>query len=313
MNSNSVSEIHLFLCNWWQLREKIRFEKAKLFVKQWWTLKNWNMVDSPEKFLTDWWRTKNGPDINKISSFLNKWWSIEENRRQKEELNKQKNRRYLETILFKNRFLDAFWEKRKHLREQQKKTTPNIDLFDILKIGTTEIRHSNFLAWLFNKEESHLHNTLFLEIFLSCARPLKKEQDNLLEIIKPEFKKYYEIRREFKDVDIAFVFDNSYIIIENKIKHTLQEHQPSKYENVALCECKKKEISKNRIFFILLMAIETDFDPANYNIDCQTFIVTYKTFFKKLKSHYNEIKSHYLKKIIKQYIGTLSTILIKGE
>ena len=42
--------------------------------------------------------------------------------------------------------------------------TPNF--FNILNVTKTEIRHSNFLAWMMNPNESHNLNTIFLKWFL---------------------------------------------------------------------------------------------------------------------------------------------------
>ncbi len=40
------------------------------------------------------------------------------------------------------------------------------NIFDILKIGGMEIRHSNFLAWLLDPNESHGLGDIFLKNFL---------------------------------------------------------------------------------------------------------------------------------------------------
>jgi hypothetical protein len=42
----------------------------------------------------------------------------------------------------------------------------NPNIFQILNISKNEIRHSNFLAWLLNPQESHKLNDIFLKRFL---------------------------------------------------------------------------------------------------------------------------------------------------
>ena len=45
----------------------------------------------------------------------------------------------------------------------------NPNIFEILKISKTEIRHSNFLSWLLNPNGSHQLGDVFLKrFFLHC-------------------------------------------------------------------------------------------------------------------------------------------------
>jgi hypothetical protein len=287
------------------------FIKQKIFLNDWYNLKCELYANNIAVFLQKWWTISTKTKLCDLDFFLNEWWQKEETKKYEMSVIVNQKQLLLKDTLFKNNFLDLFWTKRSLLRELKKATTPDINLFKILRIGSIEIRHSNFLSWLFDNNETHLHGSLFLELFLSCAEPIFENQSDLSELIKPELSKKYDVRREYKDIDVSLVFSNSYIIVENKIKHTLQEHQPGKYENIALHECEKLGISRDRIFFILL-SVNKDKIEYLKNISIKPYTINYIKFFQKLKSNFVVIKSSYLKKILNQYIDTLSKITIKG-
>ena len=51
--------------------------------------------------------------------------------------------------------------------------TGHFNLFDVLKISRTEIRHSNMLGWLLNPNENHGMGDAFLRsAFCGAERPL---------------------------------------------------------------------------------------------------------------------------------------------
>ena len=55
-----------------------------------------------------------------------------------------------------------------------KKYTEKVNLFDVLRVSRTEIRHSNFLAWLLDPNANHFLGDKFLRLFLTEV--LKKKQ-----------------------------------------------------------------------------------------------------------------------------------------
>jgi hypothetical protein len=111
---------------------------------------------------------------------------------------------------------------------------PNI--FNILKIEGAEIRHSNFLAWLLNPQESHgLGETIFkrLIIELFFHEKSNKINDHLIHDI--DYSKV-EIFREWNNIDILMKCpllnnekNNLIICIENKVKSKDSEGQLDKY------------------------------------------------------------------------------------
>ena len=52
------------------------------------------------------------------------------------------------------------------------------NIFDCLRLTRTEIRHSNFLAWLFDPNETHRLKDYFLKQFLIKVLSLNKKELN---------------------------------------------------------------------------------------------------------------------------------------
>ncbi len=96
------------------------------------------------------------------------------------------------------------------------------NIFDALRIVDAEIRHSNFLAWLLDPNESHGQGPLFLKAILMDLlrqsppdlRPLSPVQIDGAEL------RGVDIRREWRNIDILITCkDPAFVIaIENKIK-----------------------------------------------------------------------------------------------
>ena len=99
---------------------------------------------------------------------------------------------------------------------KNKLNNPNIFIF--LKNLSFEIRHSTFLAWLFDAEASHGKGTLFLELFF----------DSIGEEKPPDDEKF-EIKREQLNIDILIISKTRVIVIENKLEAKDSEGQLKNY------------------------------------------------------------------------------------
>lgn len=106
--------------------------------------------------------------------------------------------------------------------DELEKRIEKFNIFTALKLDNTEIRHSNFLAWLMNPRESHNIGDYFLKIFLELSMK-DYIQDNRIEINPVDIlgARYWdcEIRREYKNIDILIINpDNKFLcVLENKI------------------------------------------------------------------------------------------------
>jgi hypothetical protein len=108
--------------------------------------------------------------------------------------------------------------------------SPNI--FNVLGISRTEIRHSNFLAWLLNPNGSHGLGNIFLVKFLReiSTSDITTDLDEL-EIENLNYSSV-EIRREWNNIDLLIVFDSLVICVENKIDSQDHSNQLSRYRTI---------------------------------------------------------------------------------
>jgi len=109
--------------------------------------------------------------------------------------------------------------------------TPNI--FHILDISRVEIRHSNFLAWLLDPNETHGLGKLFLTKFLRELATFSETDTTFDEFdIGDQNFNNVEIRREWKNIDLLIIFDKLVVCIENKVDSQDHSNQLSKYRNI---------------------------------------------------------------------------------
>lgn len=109
--------------------------------------------------------------------------------------------------------------------------TERFNIFDILKISRTEIRHSNMLSWLLDPNENHGLGDKFLKNTL--IQILKENEDKEYDSFKLLLMDLYSFRvfREREYIDILLVSDKEkYVIaIENKIGSSEHNHQLQRY------------------------------------------------------------------------------------
>ena len=85
--------------------------------------------------------------------------------------------------------------------------TKRFNLFDVLKISRTEIRHSNILGWLLTPNENHGLGDAFLRAIIQCV---VQEDDNgrynVLDTLLMDFYSF-TVYREWKYIDLLLVSD----------------------------------------------------------------------------------------------------------
>ncbi len=122
---------------------------------------------------------------------------------------------------------------------------PNI--FQILSVARTEIRHSNFLAWLLDPNGNHGLGKLFLTKFLRgiSTSEIATELDEF-DIEELNFNNV-ELRREWKNIDLLLIFDTLVICVENKIDSKDHSNQLTKYREIVNTNFK----SRKKVFVYL--------------------------------------------------------------
>lgn len=118
-----------------------------------------------------------------------------------------------------------------NLKEIESKLFPqkSFNVFDVLKISSYEIRHSNVLTWLFDGKASHQLKYSFLQTFISTIKQNSANNQGRLLIDDS-----VEVYREFYNIDIVVCSSKQkwVIAIENKINHHETEFQLQNYGSV---------------------------------------------------------------------------------
>lgn len=109
--------------------------------------------------------------------------------------------------------------------------TDDFNLFDVLKITNSEIRHSNILAWLFDPNENHGLGDNFIKSFINkVVSKCDQYKYNAFDLLLQDFYSY-QVYRESKHMDIVLLSkeEKTAVIIENKIWAGESTHQLNNY------------------------------------------------------------------------------------
>ena len=139
--------------------------------------------------------------------------------------------------IYNNEFLadETFINLEKKLVTQSSKKS---NIFEILKIKNMEIRHSNFLGWLLDPEESHNLKNEFLKGFVQEGINKNKYTEITVDI---DLIDSVKIEREYEDIDLLIESHNVVFCIENKIFSNEHSDQLKKYKKIIQKEFPNKE------------------------------------------------------------------------
>lgn len=117
---------------------------------------------------------------------------------------------------------------------------PNI--FSALSIQRMELRHSNFIGYLFDPNESHGLGDIVLKKFLRDIFSESKDAKRDLFDADLINLRNAEIRREWKNIDLLVVLDEDVIVIENKVDSVDHSNQLKRYKAISDDEFHRKNI-----------------------------------------------------------------------
>lgn len=185
--------------------------------------------------------------------------------------------------------------------------TPNI--FQILGVARTEIRHSNFLGWLLDPSGNHGLGKHFLTKFLRgiSTSEIASELDEF-DIEQINFNNV-EIRREWKNIDLLVIFDDLVLCIENKIDSRDHSNQLSKYREIV----NKNFKSKRKVFVYLTPTGElptTSLEREHYALYSYQEII--EQFDRILKIHGKSLNNG-VNQYISDYLTTIKRELMKND
>lgn len=111
--------------------------------------------------------------------------------------------------------------------------TSKFNLFDILKITRTEIRHSNMLSWLLNPNENHGLGDNVIKGFIQYVVTSFSEDADVFDTLLMDLHGFV-IQREWRNIDVLAVSaDEKFVLcIENKIDSKEHDDQLNKYRKI---------------------------------------------------------------------------------
>ena len=111
--------------------------------------------------------------------------------------------------------------------------TSKFNLFDILKITRTEIRHSNMLSWLLNPSENHGLSDSIIRGFIQYVTTTFPENIDVFDTLLMDCHDF-TIQREWRNIDILAVSSNEKFVlcIENKIDSGEHDNQLNRYRKI---------------------------------------------------------------------------------
>lgn len=188
--------------------------------------------------------------------------------------------------------------------EQQKR----FNIFDVLKIARTEIRHSNVLAWLLDPNEDHgLGNRVLNELVLMLIRDGHIQTAGADRFLLAKYEEV-TVYRERKNIDILIesVKDKFVICIENKIDTNDHSNQLNKYDQYV------KQTYKG--YHILLLYLTPNGDPPTEETDSVWTCLDYARISDCIeKSTYNAPISEKVSDFIAYYQDVLRREIMDGD
>ena len=180
----------------------------------------------------------------------------------------------------------------------------NPNIFQILRISKNEIRHSNFLSWLLDPNQSHKLGDIFLKRFLREVF----SSDKFGEIDQVDVEgmdlSRVEIQREWKNIDILIKLDTVVVCVENKVLSREHSNQLKRYKEII-----EDQFPEHHQTFVFLTPEgntsedESDsYEPISYN-----FIVE---SLERIITVYGESMNEQVKNYIKDYITIIKRELM---
>lgn len=142
--------------------------------------------------------------------------------------------------------------------------TGKFNIFDVLKISRTEIRHSNTLGWLLDPAENHGLGDAFLKnIFQKLVENDSENRYDVFDVLLMDFYSF-TVYREWKNIDILLVSNDERCImaIENKVGSHEHSNQLNRYREIL----EREYPDYTRILVYLTPDGEEPSDVSNWDV-----------------------------------------------
>lgn len=182
---------------------------------------------------------------------------------------------------------------------------PNI--FKVLSISKKEIRHSNFLAWLLDPNESHKLGGVFLKRFLREVFSSNRFQDIDQIAVEGLELSTTKVLREWSNIDILINVDGVIICVENKVVSKEHSNQLERYKKIV-----ENQFPSHKKTFVYLTpdGIDSETESDYYHPIGYDFIVeSLEKILEVYEFSLNEIVKHY----ISDYIETIKREIMGSD
>ncbi|MDI1233382.1 MAG: PD-(D/E)XK nuclease family protein [bacterium] len=182
-----------------------------------------------------------------------------------------------------------------------------VNFFDILQISKAEIRHSNFLGWLFDPNEAHGLKELVLKRTLRDIFSDERAVGlNALDADSIDYRNV-EIKREWQNIDLLILIDGKIICIENKVDSKEHSNQLNRYKKIV-----QDNFPKRQIVFVFLTP-QGDL-PQDVNIGYIPYsYVRFNENLEKLMEIYGNTLNQKIQNYINDYISVLKRNIMKND
>lgn len=160
-----------------------------------------------------------------------------------------------------------------------------MNFFEYIQNASVEKVHSQFIAWLFSKDNQAISDNQKIELLNLFAGNGFDKNDKITDVFTEKNK-----------IDVTIELEKQVVVIENKIKISQRINQLNDYQTST-----DKSYPNRRKHYVLLSLVDEEPDSAIWN-KC-----TYKEFLEKGLNQLN-FSEHSDKFILKEYIKGLSSL-----
>lgn len=195
--------------------------------------------------------------------------------------------------------LNELSKKLKNIEQEQNR---GINIFNAVGMQTQEIKHSAFLSWLLNPEQSHKLGNLFLK---KLTEKLNLQVEDFLasDDITVETEKLLDGSESRIDIYIQSEKSKTLIIIENKVFTTSHDNQLERYEKLV-----EGRIGWNRTFIYL-----TPKGGAPTEKGDNWLLFSYSGILEIIKELLQKTTNQKLKYLLKDYIEMVDDNILKNN
>lgn len=197
----------------------------------------------------------------------------------------------------------------------QNLASEEVNLMEILGVAHRELQHSNFLAWLFNPNESHNLGDYAVKEFIKLYFRENQFADlglqtklSVFDFVHLDFDDL-EIRREYKNIDLILLSrKNEFcIVIENKIRSGEGKGQLKKYRD--LIEKEYPDYRHKIYIFLSLLEQNITEEEQDFYIQ-QDYSQIVKLIEQIIRQKGLKDRSRF---VFEQYLQTLKSMLNQNE